>query len=87
MDEEENVTLSMCTASIVIRKKGLSYSCPCSLCSLIYKDNDGFRTIAPIAHIPQFSTCVRPFLHVACYRNKYREGGDCLDIEDRGWVV
>ena len=21
------------------------------------------------------------------YRNKYREGGDCLDIEDRGWVV
>ena len=22
-----------------------------------------------------------------CYRNKYREGGDCLDIEDRGWVV
>ena len=23
----------------------------------------------------------------AYYRNKYREGGDCLDIEDRGWVV
>ena len=22
-----------------------------------------------------------------CYRNKYREGGDCLDIEDWGWVV
>ena len=21
------------------------------------------------------------------YRNKYREGGDCLDIEDRCWVV
>ena len=21
------------------------------------------------------------------YRNKYREGGDCLDIEYRGWVV
>ena len=21
------------------------------------------------------------------YRNKYREGGDCLDIEVRGWVV
>ena len=22
-----------------------------------------------------------------CYRNIYCEGGDCLDIEDRGWVV
>ena len=21
------------------------------------------------------------------YRNIYREGGDCLDIEVRGWVV
>ena len=21
------------------------------------------------------------------YRNKYRDGGDCLDIEDRGWFV
>ena len=21
------------------------------------------------------------------YRNKYWEGGDCLDIEDQGWVV
>ena len=24
---------------------------------------------------------------VSYYRNKYREGDDCLDIEDRGWVV
>ena len=27
------------------------------------------------------------FQYALYYRNKYREGGDCLDIEDRGWVV
>ena len=27
------------------------------------------------------------YFSLISYRNKYREGGDCLDIEDRGWVV
>ena len=30
------------------------------------------------------SLCARNDIY---YRNKYREGGDCLDIKDRGWVV
>ena len=53
MDEEENVTL--CTAAIVIRKS------PHSLILV-----DGSCIISPIAHIPQFSTRVWPYLHVAC---------------------
>ena len=27
------------------------------------------------------------YKHGLLYRNKYREGADCPDIEDRGWVV
>ena len=54
------ITLSYCPVWIH------PYSCPCSLCSLYYKDMDGCRTISQIAHIPQFSTHVRPYLHLAC---------------------
>ena len=41
------------------------YSCRCSLCSLYYKDIGGSSIISQIAHIPQFSTRVRPYLHLA----------------------
>ena len=29
-----------------------------------------------------FNSFIIIIVHRKCYRNKYREGGDCLDIED-----
>ena len=54
----------VCRCNCYQKKLPFPYSCPCSLCSLCYKDKDGSRTITPIAHIPQISTRVRPYLHV-----------------------
>ena len=63
MDEKENVY--RCNSCYQDRPQ-FSYSCPCSLCSLYYKDKDGSRTNSPNAQITQLSIGVRPYLHVAC---------------------